>query len=88
MLVYLFIFNRYFRLFQIQKITRFFKIWKNKELRERLIKAKLPVVDILELKEKTEAITGKPQKASKGDKVVAEVIGRDGNILDRIYNVL
>ncbi len=61
---------------------------KNEELKERLIKAKLPIVDIFELKEKTERITGKPQKAPKGSKVVAEVIGRDGDILDRIYNVL
>ena len=61
---------------------------KNKELKERLIKANLPIIDILQLKEKTERITGKPQKAPKGDKVVAEVIGREGNILDKIYNVL
>ncbi len=60
---------------------------KNKELKERLIEAKLPVIDIIELKEKTERITGKPQKLPNGDKVVAEVISRDGNILDRIYNV-
>ena len=60
---------------------------KNKELKERLLKAGLPIVDISELKEKTERITGKPQKAPKGDKVVAEVISRDGGILDKIYNV-
>ena len=60
---------------------------KNKELKERLLKAGLPIVDILALKEKTERITGKPQKPPKGDKVVAEVIGRDGSILDKIYNV-
>lgn len=60
---------------------------KNKELKERLIEAKLPVIDIQELKEKAEGITGKPQKSPKGDKVVAEVISRDGSILDRIYNV-
>ncbi len=61
---------------------------KNQELKERLIEAKLPIVDILELKEKTERITGVPQKLPKGDRVVAEVVGRDGDILDRIYNVL
>ncbi len=60
---------------------------KNTELKERLQKAGLPIVDILELKEKTERITGKPQKAPKGDKVVAEVISRDGGVLDKIYNV-
>jgi len=60
---------------------------KNKELKERLLKVGLPIVDISELKEKTERITGKPQKAPKGDKVVAEVISRDDGILDKIYNV-
>ena len=60
---------------------------KNAELKERLLSAGLPVIDIFELKEKTERITGKPAKTPKGDKVVAEVIGRDGNILDKIYNV-
>jgi citrate lyase subunit alpha/citrate CoA-transferase len=60
---------------------------KNAELKERLMSAGLPVIDINELKEKTEKITGKPEKLTKGDRVIAEVIGRDGNILDRIYNV-
>ena len=60
---------------------------KNVELRDRLASAGLPVVDINELKEKTERITGKPNKLPKGDRVVAEVIGREGNLLDRIYNV-
>ena len=44
-------------------------------------------MDINELKEKTERITGKPNKLQKGDRVVAEVIGRNGNLCDRIYNV-
>ena len=61
---------------------------KNSELKQRLIDAKLPVIDIHELKEKTERITGKPDKLPKGDKVVAEVIGREGTMLDKIYNVL
>ena len=60
---------------------------KNTELRDRLASAGLPIVDINELKEKTERITGKPNKLPKGDRVVAEVIGREGNLLDRIYNV-
>ena len=60
---------------------------KNVELTANLKAAGLPVVDIHELKEKTERITGKPQKAPKGDRVVAEVISRDGDLLDRIYNV-
>ena len=60
---------------------------KNKELKERLCDAGLPIIDIHELKEKTEKITGKPQPIKKGDRVVAEVISRDGELLDRIYNV-
>ncbi len=57
------------------------------ELRERLVSAGLPVIDIHELKEKTERITGKPGKLPKGDRVVAEVIGREGNLQDKIYNI-
>ncbi len=49
--------------------------------------ADLPIVDIHELKEKTERITGKPAKLSKGDRVVAEVIGRNGDLQDQIFNV-
>ncbi len=57
------------------------------ELRERLVAAGLPVVDIHQLKEKAEQITGTPQKLPKGDRVVAEVISRYGDLQDRIYNV-
>ena len=57
------------------------------DLRERLVAAGLPIVDIGALKEKTEAITGKPARVTHGDRVVAEVIYRDGTLLDRIYNV-
>ena len=60
---------------------------KNAELKKRLVDAKLPVVDIHELKEKTERITGTPAKRAKGERVVAKVIGREGNLQDEIYNV-
>ncbi|MBP3304620.1 MAG: citrate lyase subunit alpha [Oscillospiraceae bacterium] len=60
---------------------------KNAELKQRLVSAGLPVVDIRELKEKTERITGRPRKLPKGGRAVAEVIGRDGEVLDTIYNV-
>ena len=60
---------------------------RNGELKQRLEKAGLPVIDIQALKEKTEAITGKPQPLPKGDRVVAKVIGRQGNVQDYIYNV-
>ena len=58
---------------------------KNGELRQRLADAGLPVIDIRELKEKTERITGVPKRLPKGGRVVAEVISRNGGILDRIY---
>ena len=60
---------------------------KNTALRQRLVDAGLPVVDIQELKEKTEKITGKPRKLPRGDRAVAKVIGRDGDLLDTIYTV-
>ncbi|MBQ3146765.1 MAG: citrate lyase subunit alpha [Oscillospiraceae bacterium] len=60
---------------------------KNTELMQRLAAAGLPVVDIRELKEKAERITGKPSRLPKGDRAVAEVIYRDGTLLDTIYNV-
>ena len=60
---------------------------RNGELKQRLTEAGLPVIDIHELKEKTERITGKPAKLPKGERVVANVMCRDGGILDQIYNV-
>ncbi len=60
---------------------------KNVELTERLKAAGLPIVDIHKLKEDTEKITGVPQKTSHGDRVVAQVIGRNGDLLDEIYQV-
>ena len=60
---------------------------KNRELTQRLKDAGLPIIDIHELKEKTERITGKPKAIAKGDRVVADVISRDGDLLDQIYNV-
>lgn len=60
---------------------------ENPELKQRLVDANLPIVDIHELKEKTERITGKPQKVSMGNRAVAKVISREGELLDTIYNV-
>ena len=60
---------------------------KNADLAQRLASAGLPVIDIHELKEKTERITGTPHKIPKGDRVVAEVISREGALQDQIYNV-
>ncbi len=60
---------------------------KNEDLRQRLTDAGLPIVDIRELKEKTERITGTPRTLPRGDRTVAEVIYRDGTVLDTIQNV-
>ena len=60
---------------------------RREELAYCLKDAGLPVIDIHELKEKTEAITGKPQPIVHGDKVVAQVISRYGDVLDNIYNI-
>ena len=60
---------------------------KNGELKQRLLDAGLPVLDIHALKEKTERITGIPQQPVRGDRVVANVHGRDGSLQDCIYNV-
>ena len=61
---------------------------KQKELKEKLLKAGLPVKDIEELKQIAEAIAGVPNKIQTGDKVVAKVLYRDGPLLDTIKNVL
>jgi len=61
---------------------------KNTQLKENLIAAGLPVIDIHELKEKTEKITGTPKTLPKGDKVVANVISRDGDLQDQIFNIV
>ena len=60
---------------------------KNKELALRLKDAGLPVVDIHELKAIAEKITGQPKPLPKGDKVVGNVIWRDGTVIDTIKNV-
>ena len=61
---------------------------RKEELKQRLMAAGLPVVDIQELKEKTERITGHPRALRKGDRAVAQVIGRDGTLQDTIFNVV
>ena len=60
---------------------------KNKDLALRLKDAGLPVVDIHELKAIAEKITGQPKPLPKGDKVVGNVIWRDGTQIDTIMNV-
>jgi len=60
---------------------------KNGELKQRLTDAGLPIIGIHALKEKAEAITGKPKALAKGSRPVAQVIYRDGTLLDTIYDV-
>ncbi len=59
------------------------------DLLERFKEWKLPVYDIHELKEIADGLNGMPDpNPNRGDRVVAEVLDRDGSILDRIYQVL
>lgn len=60
---------------------------RQKELKEKLIKAGLPVKDIEELKQIAEEISGVPKNVEMGDQVVAKVLYRDGTLLDTIKNV-
>ena len=58
---------------------------KNEELRDRLIRAHLPIVSIEELKAKAESLCGVPKALEHGERVVAKVRGRDGEVQDLIY---
>ncbi|MDY3239670.1 MAG: citrate lyase subunit alpha [Anaerovoracaceae bacterium] len=57
------------------------------ELAERFTAAGLPVVDIHDLKEMAEKLNGVPKKPQLGDRVVANVLYRDGSLLDTIHEV-
>lgn len=61
---------------------------RRKELAERLKAAGLPIVDIHELKEIAERITGVPAPVPSGEKTVARVIHRDGTVIDTIHDVI
>ena len=58
---------------------------KNEELRDRLIRAHMTVVSIEELKAKAESLCGVPKALEHGERVVAKVIGRSGEVQDLIY---
>ncbi|MCI6012209.1 MAG: citrate lyase subunit alpha [Firmicutes bacterium] len=60
---------------------------KRPELAERFREANLPVVDIHDLKEMAEKLNGVPKKPQLGDRVVANVLYRDGSLLDTIREV-
>lgn len=61
---------------------------KNAELRDRLIVAGIKVMDIRELKALAESVSGVPEKPVFGERIVADVIYRDGTVIDHIYQVL
>ena len=60
---------------------------KNSDLMLRLKDAGLPVMDIRELKQIAERITGTPAPAPRGGRTVANVIYRDGTQIDTIQSV-
>ncbi len=61
---------------------------KNPELKEKLVNAGLPIVEIAELKKIAEDITGVPNPISlDNDRVVANVLYRDGTLIDTIKMV-
>ena len=61
---------------------------KDKELALRLRDAGIKVVDIHELKELAERTNGVPDKPRLGERIVADVVYRDGTVIDRIREVL
>lgn len=61
---------------------------KDKELALRLRDAGIKVVDIHELKALAERTSGVPDKPRLGERIVADVIYRDGTVIDRIREVL
>ena len=60
---------------------------KNTELLSRLKEARLPVMDIRELQAVAEKITGKPTRVAHEGRTVANVIYRDGTVIDTIRSV-
>ncbi|MGN0625797.1 MAG: citrate lyase subunit alpha, partial [Oscillospiraceae bacterium] len=63
------------------------KYGKNADLKEKLIAAKLPVCEIEDLKKMAEELAGVPKPVKLTDRVVANVIYRDGTLLDTIKAV-
>jgi citrate lyase subunit alpha/citrate CoA-transferase len=61
---------------------------RNVELKKRLIKAGLTIVDIEDLHKRAIAICGQPQKIKHTDKVVAQIRYRDGSVIDEIKQLV
>ncbi len=58
-----------------------------KDIMESLKQAKLPIIDIHDLKSIGDKITGVPKDIKLGDKIVGNVIYRDGTIIDTIKKI-
>lgn len=56
-------------------------------LKDRLHSAGLPVREIGDLCAMAVELTGKPRKVRYKDKVVARIVGREGTVIDEIYQV-
>ncbi|MDR1510886.1 MAG: citrate lyase subunit alpha [Synergistaceae bacterium] len=60
----------------------------NPELRERLRENRVKLVEIEELQRIAIDLSGKPKPLKFGDRVVAQVIHRDGYVIDEIRNIV
>ena len=58
------------------------------QMKERLLAAGVPLAGMGALKSRVEALTGVPQPLPRGERIVAEVLTRRGEPLDRIYQTL
>ena len=63
------------------------KYGKNQELKEKLLAARLPVCEIEDLKRLAEELAGVPKATAPQGRVVAQVLYRDGTLLDTIKAV-
>lgn len=63
------------------------KYGKNQELKEKLLAARLPVCEIEDLKRMAEELAGVPKATAPQGRVVAQVLYRDGTLLDTIKAV-
>ncbi len=58
-----------------------------KDIIDKLKESKVKIIDINDLREMAEKITGKPEKINYTDKVVGLIEYRDGSIIDKVYQV-
>lgn len=60
---------------------------RNPELKKRLKKAGLTIVDIEDLQKRAIRLCGQPKEIQHTDKVVAQIRYRDGSIIDEVYQL-